>query len=53
MALKNSWRTEKPLDMLSAAGKEKVTKPDENTNATGFLIGSKPHEPKTGAMECQ
>jgi hypothetical protein len=32
--------------MLSAAGKEKVTKPDENTNATGFLIGSKPHEPK-------
>jgi len=36
----------KALDMLSAAGKEKVTKPDENTNATGFLIGSKPHEPK-------
>ncbi len=36
----------KALDMLSPTGKEKVTKPDENTNATGFLIGSKPHEPK-------
>lgn len=37
----------KALDMLSPKGKELVTKPDENTNATGFLIGSKPHEPKT------
>ncbi|MBX7051510.1 MAG: hypothetical protein K1X54_05710 [Flavobacteriales bacterium] len=37
----------KALDMLSAAGKEKVSKPDENTNATALLIGSKPHEPKT------
>jgi len=36
----------KALDMLTAEGKEKVTKPDENTNATSFLIGSKPHEPK-------
>ncbi|MFM9985980.1 MAG: hypothetical protein ACKVOK_12150, partial [Flavobacteriales bacterium] len=37
----------KALDMLSAAGKEKVTKPDENTDATAFLIGSKPQAPKT------
>jgi len=39
----------KALDMLSAAGKEKVTKPDENTNATALLVGSKPHEPKQDA----
>ena len=39
----------KALDMLSAKGKELVTKPDENTNATSLLIGSKPHEPKTDA----
>jgi gliding motility-associated protein GldM len=37
----------KALDMLSPKGKELVTKPDENTNATGFLIGSKPQSPKT------
>lgn len=36
----------KALDMLSEKGKELVTKPDENTNATGFLIGSKPQDPK-------
>ncbi len=38
----------KALDMLSTAGREKVTKPDENTNATTLLVGSKPHEPKEG-----
>jgi gliding motility-associated protein GldM len=36
----------KALDMLTATGKEKVSKPDENTNATALLVGSKPHEPK-------
>jgi gliding motility-associated protein GldM len=36
----------KALDMLTATGKEKISKPDENTNATALLIGSKPHEPK-------
>ncbi|MFN0032860.1 MAG: GldM family protein [Flavobacteriales bacterium] len=36
----------KALDMLSTTGKLKVTKPDENTNATGFLIGAKPQKPK-------
>lgn len=40
----------KALDMLSVKGKELVTKPDENTNATAFLIGSKPHEPKQDPM---
>jgi gliding motility-associated protein GldM len=40
----------KALDMLSPTGKLKVTKPDENTNATGFLIGSKPQSPKQDPM---
>jgi gliding motility-associated protein GldM len=35
--------------LIDIGDKEKVSKPDENQNTTGILIGSDPHKPRSGA----